>query len=1017
VNHIFTLICNSIVLLLLFFAGATRQAEAQDVCTWTGNGTDNSWHTPENWACDAHDGIPTATDAVTIAPEGTVTVNLGADAEVWSLELGIDDGESPHSEAHVLTTTVDDIELTASGGAVIVRQTGRFNLGRARVASGVGAQSALRATLISPEPVLVHGRLWVANSTILTDVTLNRPDIGGARGYLQARGWNNIYGTLHVVDGFLQPVVPGGWHGSAAPHLRVVDHDLIVTDGSSVQIFADQGAINTPAITVEGGIFDHRGGLTTSSFPNSVNAPFAIDALVVNQGVMRTRLARPPGLSFRGPDGAVHQNSGLLEIGALLSSDIEDDAIDGFGFLVEAGRELHNTGEIKIHRLRTAEGVITNTDGGTITDETEVDEADTYTLGFAGPQAVEIHITDPGTIERLFMTWHGEDHPDAVLDQNIENTNHWWDLSATTSDSVTASGIFSLSLPHINSGIPQVCRFREDPAGWDCFITSLTDGSATVHDVNQLSEWAVANFPSITTDDHLDPGFGDDGVVQHTVQDRDQAHAIVLEPDGSIITFGQSSVFGDIPNTRGGTFTHFDPDGTVIESRLYRAFANGCGDVPQVFLTGAKLDNGQFIVAGYRQIGCSGTPRYFVVMRLHADGSLDHIFDDAVFYNNVAIAYDLAVQSDGKFVAVGTASTSSFELSTYNAAIARYNEDGTVDTEFGNNGEAVFDIDDDYDSFRAVALQEDGKIIAGGFATTLTGRDFLMMRLNADGSLDTEFGTDGTVLQDFNGSDDYILDIGMQEDGKIVVAGRSTDADDTTIRFTIARYNTDGTPDIGFADNGIALVDFGSPSAFASALKIDPSGMMYVAGTTESGGGGEDTRTTALAVLRPDGSLESDFGDDGKQVFGFGVGPIDVASALDIDPVSGRIAIAGYTGARTDGDLAIEIGVARLIGMPSDNPTDIAISEDLPSIFTLYQNYPNPFNPSTLIRYDIPVASYVLLEVYNVLGQKVAVLVDEFREAGNYSTQFDAGHLPSGTYYYRIQAGDFMQMKKLMLIK
>ena len=85
--------------------------------------------------------------------------------------------------------------------------------------------------------------------------------------------------------------------------------------------------------------------------------------------------------------------------------------------------------------------------------------------------------------------------------------------------------------------------------------------------------------------------------------------------------------------------------------------------------------------------------------------------------------------------------------------------------------------------------------------------------------------------------------------------------------------------------------------------------------------------------------------------------------------------------------------------------------------FRLHQNYPNPFNPSTYIRYDIPNESQVRLTVYNMLGQQVAILVDEEHIPGTYETLFDASHLPTGLYMYRLQAGDFVRTRSLLYLK
>ncbi len=88
-----------------------------------------------------------------------------------------------------------------------------------------------------------------------------------------------------------------------------------------------------------------------------------------------------------------------------------------------------------------------------------------------------------------------------------------------------------------------------------------------------------------------------------------------------------------------------------------------------------------------------------------------------------------------------------------------------------------------------------------------------------------------------------------------------------------------------------------------------------------------------------------------------------------------------------------------------------------PQEFSLSQNFPNPFNPSTVIGYQVAKAGIVRLNVYDVLGREIAALVDEVKPAGSYTATFNAANVPSGVYFYRLQAGAFSETKKLMLLK
>ncbi len=105
------------------------------------------------------------------------------------------------------------------------------------------------------------------------------------------------------------------------------------------------------------------------------------------------------------------------------------------------------------------------------------------------------------------------------------------------------------------------------------------------------------------------------------------------------------------------------------------------------------------------------------------------------------------------------------------------------------------------------------------------------------------------------------------------------------------------------------------------------------------------------------------------------------------------------------------------VGTLSSMSTNIKSNENLPLNYFLNQNYPNPFNPSTEIAFSLAKASFVTLEVFDALGQKVQVLINRKMNAGRHAVKFNAGNLASGVYYYKITADKFQQVKKMLLIQ
>ena len=103
---------------------------------------------------------------------------------------------------------------------------------------------------------------------------------------------------------------------------------------------------------------------------------------------------------------------------------------------------------------------------------------------------------------------------------------------------------------------------------------------------------------------------------------------------------------------------------------------------------------------------------------------------------------------------------------------------------------------------------------------------------------------------------------------------------------------------------------------------------------------------------------------------------------------------------------------------PTTPPVSVLNEGDIiPNKFVIFQNYPNPFNPTTEIRFEVPVSGFVSLKVYNVLGREIATIVNEQKNPGAYSVQWNASAQPSGVYYYRMLTGSFSETKKLVLVR
>lgn len=219
---------------------------------------------------------------------------------------------------------------------------------------------------------------------------------------------------------------------------------------------------------------------------------------------------------------------------------------------------------------------------------------------------------------------------------------------------------------------------------------------------------------------------------------------------------------------------------------------------------------------------------------------------------------DIAVQTDGKIIAVGYTS----DNVDVTFALARYNPDGSPDNTFGVGGKVVTDFSSYDDKLNAVALQPDGKIVCCGTTNNGIDNDFVVVRYNSNGTLDASFNSTGAIQIPIGSDYDVAEDIAIQSDGKIVVVGYSASPG---YLFAVARLNTDGTPDLTFSIDGKVTTAIGASSDRAWAVAIQPDGKIVVAGTSYNA-----NVDVALVRYNTDGTLDTGFDMDGKKIFMFG---------------------------------------------------------------------------------------------------------------------------------------------------
>ncbi|MGH3089855.1 MAG: hypothetical protein ACRDSJ_21455, partial [Rubrobacteraceae bacterium] len=410
-----------------------------------------------------------------------------------------------------------------------------------------------------------------------------------------------------------------------------------------------------------------------------------------------------------------------------------------------------------------------------------------------------------------------------------------------------------------------------------------------IHRLTIISVMVIAilagNSPAWAAEGDPDTSFSGDGKTTTPVgvgSFFEAARDVALQPDGKLVAAGSAIGVGtgrDFALARYDADGELDPSfgdgGKILTDMGSEGFIEDLGAI-------ALQSDGKIVAVGVTGESAAASNRAVIaVARYNPNGSLDTSFsDDGKFVLNIGgaeeFASDVAVQNDGRILVAGRLDGESGAASN-DFLVIRLNTNGSLDNSFDGNGIASTDMNNSFDHARAVVAQSNGAIVAAGEA----GPDFALARYNSNGSLDTTFDTDGKVVTDMGSTDDFIEDIAIRTGGKLVVAGEASD------NFAVARYNDNGSldtnadadPAIHFDTDGKAFTDFGSCDT-ASALAVAGNNKVTVAGTACVDGNSSDF---ALARYNDNGSLDTLFSGDGKRITDFG-DTSDLAAGISLQP-------------------------------------------------------------------------------------------------------------------------------------
>lgn len=463
--------------------------------------------------------------------------------------------------------------------------------------------------------------------------------------------------------------------------------------------------------------------------------------------------------------------------------------------------------------------------------------------------------------------------------------------------------------------------------------------------------------------------------------DIDNANAIVVDNSNNIIVTGFS-----LSNGTSYDFTtiKYDPSGNEIWVRKY----NGSGNGSDIAKSIVADDSGNVYVTG-ESYGGIFTSYDIATIKYNSAG----VQQWAVRYNGPANGNDggnsIAIDNSHNIYVTGQSLGVNGNL---DIVTIKYNSSGIQQWAANYNGPG-----NGLDAGVKVLTDNQNYVFVTGYSTGIgSGYDYAVIKYDLQGAEQWVYRFNGSA-----NNNDIITSAALDNSGNIYVTGvMNTDASGNSANYATIKINSSGNAVWGVAYNGPA-----NNNDSATAIAVNNSGEVFVTGKSMGTGTSFDYATVKY---NSSGVLQNVTRYNGTG------NSIDAASSIALDNF-GNTYISGTSIGNGSAEDFLTIKYALVTGVQTNTNIN-------PAEFILEQNYPNPFNPSTIIRYNIPSnvnieSPIVKLIIYNTLGTEVVTLVDEKQSAGNYSVKFDGANYPSGIYYYKLISGDFIQVKKMILMK